>query len=54
MYDFSDMVGNFDMSIEDFGKINSYGVVKRNGKDAVVLIDYGLTADAFQEYYGRR
>ena len=52
MYDLSDMVGAFDMNTGDFSKVSSYGIVKRNEKDAVVLIDYGLTNDAYREYYG--
>ena len=37
-----------------FVKINSYTIPKRNGKDAILLIDYGLINDAFQEYYAKR
>ena len=42
------------MSIGDFGRISSYGEVNRNGKDKVVLTDYGLTEDIFKNFYQRK
>lgn len=35
----------------DFGRVSSYGKVKRNGEDKIVLIDYGLTDSVAQTYY---
>jgi hypothetical protein len=37
--------------MRDLTKLNSYGVVKRNGQDKIVLIDYGLTSEGFSTYY---
>lgn len=38
----------------DLQKINSYGVVKRNGVEKIVLIDYGLNNDVYDTYYAKR
>lgn len=44
------MVG-YDTPVGDLCKISSYGV---NSKGDVVMTDYGLTDDVFQEHYSRR
>ena len=47
-----DLAMGFDMPIPgDFGRLSSYGEVKRNGKSVVVLIDYGLTNSIRKSYY---
>lgn len=35
----------------DFGRLNSYGLVKRDGHESIVLIDYGLTGEIYDNYY---
>lgn len=35
----------------DLQRISSYGVVKRNGKEEIVLIDYGLNNDVYDKHY---
>lgn len=40
-----------DAPAGDFGMLSSYGLVKRNGQDDIVLIDFGLTNDVYQTYY---
>ena len=40
-----------DTFVRDLTKLNSYGVVKRNGQDKIVLIDYGLTSEGLNTYY---
>lgn len=35
----------------DLAKLNSYGLVKRNGEDTVALIDFGLTNNVWDSYY---
>lgn len=41
----------YDMPPGDLGRISSFGEVHRNGKDMVVLTDYGLVASNYAEYY---
>lgn len=38
-------------SFGDLQRISSWGIVKRNGEDALVLIDFGLTNDTYDRYY---
>ena len=50
--DLWDMIQNFDMEYPgDFGRINTYGEVIRNGIPKVVLIDYGLSEQVWVDYY---
>lgn len=35
----------------DLAKYSSYGVVKREGQDTLVLIDFGLTGEVYGTYY---
>jgi mRNA-degrading endonuclease RelE of RelBE toxin-antitoxin system len=47
-----DIVGNYaDMIIGDMQRLNSYGIVKRNGMDDVVMIDYGITGKVYDSFY---
>lgn len=50
-YQILSYMGNYDVHSGDFDRLSSYGVVKRDGKEIVVLIDYGLSNDAFKEFY---
>jgi hypothetical protein len=53
--DFVQSIKEFMFTIDapagDFGRLNSYGIVKRNGEDDIVLIDFGLTTDIYDTYY---
>lgn len=40
-----------DSPAGDFMRLNSYGVVNRNGEDIIVIIDFGLTQSVYDEYY---
>mgnify|MGYP000900019704 CR=1 FL=1 len=40
-----------DSPANDLGRISSWGIVKRNGKDHLVLIDFGLTNEVYDTYY---
>jgi len=40
-----------DTNAGDLGRISSWGLVKRTGGMALVLIDYGLTSDVYESYY---
>ena len=42
---------NTDSPSGDLMRLNSYGIVNRDGHDIIVLIDFGLTNDVYQEYY---
>lgn len=40
-----------ELRIGDLFVLTSYGIVNRNGKDTIVLIDFGVTDDVYQTYY---
>lgn len=48
-----DLMMNYDMSSGDLGKLSSYGEVNR-GEPTVVVIDYGLNEDVFQDFYQKK
>lgn len=50
-YGIFDYIGNYTIPVGDLQRLNSYGLVKRNGQDAIVLIDYGLDNDVYSSYY---
>jgi len=58
-YDYVDIFGelidyltNYQLeSVGDLMRISSWGVVSRNGERKLVLIDYGLSDDIYDEYY---
>lgn len=41
----------YDIPVGDLMKMNSYGLVKRNGQDDIVMIDYGLNSSVWDDYY---
>lgn len=51
IYDIFNFMGGYDTPVGDLKRLNSYGLVKRNGVDTIVLIDYGITWDGFDTYY---
>jgi hypothetical protein len=52
VYDVLTYIGSYDdVFIGDLSKIDSYGIVKRNGVDRIVLIDFGLTSSLFNKHY---
>ena len=49
-----DLAGNMGMPLPgDFAKSSSWGIVKRNGRPQLVLIDFGFTNDVHAHYYAR-
>ncbi len=46
-----DYIGGYDVPVGDMKRLNSYGVVKRDGVDDIVFIDYGLTSEVYDTYY---
>lgn len=46
-----ELMANYDMPAGDIGRISSWGVVNRGGKQELVLIDFGLTQTVWDDYY---
>jgi hypothetical protein len=46
-----DYIGNYDVIAGDLAKLSTYGIVKRDGEDTIVIIDFGLTGDVYDDYY---
>ena len=44
-----DLMGNFGMPVADFCRVSSYG----EARGRIVVIDYGLTQDIWDQYYKR-
>ena len=53
-YDMLNFLGTYQPPIGDLLRLSTYGVVKRNGQDAIVMIDYGLDEDVYKTYYNKR
>jgi hypothetical protein len=47
-------IGDYGVPVGDFGRLSSYGVVKNKGKDAVVIIDYGLSEEIHKKHYSNK
>lgn len=45
------IIDNWEAHPGDMGRESSYGKVKRNGKEIIVLVDYGITAETVDTYY---
>ena len=41
------------MATGDLKRMNTYGVVKRDGQDDIVLIDFGANKDIINKFYTR-
>lgn len=54
MNELGDMVANYNLSYGDFKRLSSFGIVNRYGQPQVVLIDFGLTNDVFDQFYKSR
>jgi hypothetical protein len=49
-----DMMGSYEnIEFGDLAAASTYGVVKRDGEDTVVMVDYGLTVEVLNTYYKR-
>lgn len=53
MLELMEMVGNFNLAVGDIWRISSWGIVNRDGKEHLVLIDYGLNMDILNSLYKR-
>ncbi len=50
-YEIFNFIGNYGVPVGDLQRLNSYGVVQRDGKPHIVIIDYGLTSNVYDSYY---
>lgn len=50
-YEMLSFIGNYGIPAGDLIRTSSYGIVKRDGEDTIVMIDYGLTSDVYDSYY---
>jgi hypothetical protein len=46
------LIGSYDLPVGDLCKLSTYGVVNRNNQNQIVMIDYGLTKDLYDTFYG--
>lgn len=52
IYNVMDYMSNYQLtSWGDLTRISSYGIVKRDGEDALVIIDFGLSGDVWNNFY---
>jgi hypothetical protein len=51
VYSIFNFIRGYDLPIGDLQRLNSYGIVKRGGQDAIVLVDFGLTEDVYSNHY---
>lgn len=49
--DIERFIADYDMETGDFGRLNSYGEVIRDGQPKVVLVDFGVTQQTWNDYY---
>lgn len=54
VFNFFDMILCFSMASNEFMRISCYGIVNRDGEDCLVVTDYGLTEDVFDEFYNKK
>ncbi|NJO65275.1 MAG: hypothetical protein HC836_46415 [Richelia sp. RM2_1_2] len=47
------LMSDYDLPVGDLIAKTSYGVSHRDGEQAIILIDYGLDEDVYQNYYKR-
>ena len=46
-----DIMSNYDLPPGDLCKLNSFGIIKKDGEDQIVMIDYGLNNKVYDSYY---
>jgi mRNA-degrading endonuclease RelE of RelBE toxin-antitoxin system len=51
VYEIFQYLGNYKVPVGDLTRLSTYGIVKRDGQDMVVLIDYGLTNEVYKTHY---
>lgn len=53
MHDMFNYLIGYDIPYGDLCRLSTYGIVQRNGKNSIVIVDYGLTQDVMDTYYSR-
>lgn len=48
------LMEEYSIPVGDLIRLNSYGLVKRNGVDTIVLVDYGLNDEVYDTHYKRK
>jgi hypothetical protein len=54
VYGIFQYLGNYKVTVGDLTRLSTYGIVKRDGQDTIVLIDYGLTEDVYKSHYSEQ
>ncbi len=49
--DLNSLIADYDFPVGDMLRLSSYGEVTREGKPAIVLVDFGMTNTVFNDYY---
>lgn len=52
-YEMIEFMHSYDMSSGDLTRISSYGIIKENNENRLVLIDFGASNQIIKEYYGK-
>tara|TARA_R110000851_G_scaffold251971_1_gene404465 strand:- start:31821 stop:32471 length:651 start_codon:yes stop_codon:yes gene_type:complete len=52
-YEIFNFIGNYGLPVGDLLRLSTYGVVKRDHGESIVIIDYGLTQEVNTNYYSR-
>lgn len=51
VFSMMDIMSNYDLPPDDLCKLNSFGIIKKDGEDQIVMIDYGLNNKVYDSYY---
>ena len=44
-------IGDYGVPAGDLTRLSTYGIVKGDGDERIVVIDYGLSSDVYSTYY---
>jgi hypothetical protein len=51
IYSMLNFMSNYDVPVGDLRRLSTYGLVNRDGVNTIVMVDYGLTHDVYNDYY---
>jgi hypothetical protein len=51
VYSIFDLISGYNLIIGDLCKLNTYGIISKDGDDKIVIIDYGLTNEVYDSFY---